>query len=349
MNKTAGPFANSIPIFVIILSTIFTGCHKDYINITNEFGRHNTFNKSKTEVAFYKFIHISRPPKSFGTQKTIFRKTALFTYNLKTKELKEIFSFDNFPYGRDAVIQEISYQNNIIAFSIHPHSNWKYKTGFKEKYSGIRLFYKDTDHTIRLIKDGRSPKLSPGERHISYLISDSVSTYVFVKSLKNNEQAIKIITDTLNTYKNFFWKSDNELILVNDTNIKMIEIPSLKISEADSSYIIHTDKITNKELKELTKDFTYKEWGIDINKHVPKSKKDRISDITRTYGSPSYRMAVFQEIEESLTNKEIEMMSDELAELKENLSQYEKQRTDHIINILITKLNDLSARKKKEQ
>lgn len=342
-------YKHLILIVLIILSAIFSGCHKDYINITNEFGRHNTFNKSKTEIAFYKFIHISRPPKSFGTQKTIFRKTALFTYNLKTKELKEIFCYEGLPYGRDAVKQDISYQNNIIAFSLHPISNWKYKKNIEEKFSGIYLFYKDTENISRLNIDGRSPKLSPDERHISYLISDSVSTYIFVKSLKNNEQAIKIITDTLNTYKNYFWKSDNELILVNDTNIKMIEIPSLKISEADSSDILNSDKITNKELTELTKDFTYKEWGIDINKHVPKSKKARINDITNAYGSSSYRMAVFQEIEESLTNKEIEMMSDELAELKENLSQYEKQRTDHIINVLITKLNDLSARRKKEQ
>ncbi len=120
----------------------------------------------------------------------------------------------------------------------------------------------------------------------------------------------------------------------------MIELSSMEITDADTSDLTYTatDKIDNKQLAELTKGFSYKDWGIDINKSVPKSKKERINDIITEYGSPSYRMAIFQEIKESLTDKEIEMMLDELTKLT-------KDHQSYIAENLIEQLNSLSDRK----
>lgn len=302
----------------LILSLLFTGCHKDYIYINNKFGRINAYNSSKTEVAFYKFIHIAKPPKGFGYQKTIFKKVALYTFNLNTKELKEVFSFEDLPYGRDGVKQGISYRNNILAFSLKPISGWKYHTEFGERFSGIHLFYKDQEKRIRLNEDGFYPLLSPDENKLIYFTKDSVSTVLWLSSVNNEPRSSKIISDTLSQYTKFIWKSDNELIFKNEKKMKMIDLSSLEITEADTSDLIYTDRdrISNKQLAELTKDFLYKDWGIDLNKSVPKSKKERINDIITGYSGPSYRMAVFQEIKGSLTVKEMKMMIDKLGRQK---------------------------------
>ena len=331
----------SLSLFVFI-----TGCHKDYIYINNEFGRINAYNNSKTEVAFYKFIHIAKPPKNFGTQKTIFKKVALYTFNINTKELKEVFSFEDLPYGRDGVKQGISYRNNILAFSLKPISGWKYHTEFGERFSGIHLFFKDQGKIIRLNPEGFYPELSPDESKLLYFTKDSIRTVLWLSSINNEQKTNNIISDTLSQYTKFIWKSDNEIIFGNEKNQKIIEISSLEITDVDTFDLMYKEKIDNKQLAKLTKDITYKEWGIDLNKSVPKSKKERINDIITEYGGPSYRMAVFQAIKEELTIKEIEIMLDELGMLRENLSSNDKQNPDQLLNILISQLKVLLESKR---
>ena len=81
---------------------------------------------------------------------------------------------------------------------------------------------------------------------------------------------------------------------------KRLDLSNSEISESTGNQEISDNKVSNKELIELTEDISFQKWGIDINKHVPKSRKARIRDLITGYGSQTYRFAVLEEIESSL-------------------------------------------------
>ena len=347
MRRTHRYLRITVLLISLILSITFTGCHKDYIYIADEFGHKNVYNNSKTEVAFYKFMHVAKPPKNFGTSKTIYKKTALYIYNIETEKLTEVYNFNNLPSGRDNWIHGLSYQDNLLAFSIRPISSWKYYKEYQEQFGGLFLYLKDKNQFQKINKNGFNPSISPDETNILYFTKDSENAVLWKNKFNSEKNGIKLISDSLNHYTKFIWTNDNEVYLKEpkDKTWKLMNLSKLSIDNYQNNDIVQTNEIDIKTLKELTKNISYKEWGIDINICVPKSEKARIKDIITGYGSQTYRMAILQEIQNNLTKQEIKDILTEIGMHKENLSSFERQKYDNTSESVIKQLNILSNQK----
>lgn len=322
--------------FIFLISS----CHKDYIYISNEFGNTSVYNKSKNEVVFYKFIHVAKPPKSFGKSKTIFKKTAVYTYNIETKKLSQIHNFGELPTTKDNWIQGLSFQNDFLAFSIRPVSNWVYHKEYENALSGIFLYDLEKNSIQKIHSKGFNPSLSPDETKILYFTKEAEISLLSEEKISTKES--KLVSDSLNHFTTFIWKDDYHVFLREPQELswKLLDLEKLTIqSEEIDTELINI--ISLRELENLTSDIPFYDWGIKIDEIVPKSKKARIKDIITAYGNQNYRLAVLEEIKDELSKDEIRKILTEIGMHKENLSSYDRSRYDMSSNLVIEKLNFL--------
>ena len=79
-------------------------------------------------------------------------------------------------------------------------------------------------------------------------------------------------------------------------------------------------------IKRLTRDITFIEWGIDLSHIVPKSSKNYINDLVELKGNVNYRKAVLEELKDQLNNDDIRDILKQIDKYKKHLEGYEKTK-----------------------
>lgn len=65
------------------------------------------------------------------------------------------------------------------------------------------------------------------------------------------------------------------------------------------------NKLSIQEIKSLTKEYAFKDWGFDLSEYFPKTKKEFINDIVILNGNLNYRKAILEVFGNDLNNDEI--------------------------------------------
>ncbi|MBN1252955.1 MAG: hypothetical protein JXR51_12605 [Bacteroidales bacterium] len=325
-------------ILVIFFTMLFGSCYEKDMYIIDKFGKNSSFNNEQTQIAFFKFIHVAKSAKGIrafpdgGIPLTLFKKIALYKYDISNNQLVEIINFKNLPKHRDSWIQKITFNSNYLAYSIYPISAWWNKQiqngeAFKsywENYSGIFVYSLKDKKNIRLCKNGFNPELSPNEKSLVYFIRDSVKIELWKFSFDDEKKYNEKIIDNIEMYSKIFWLNNDEICFTKLKSWKKYNLKTKQISNTEiTNYQILND-IEPKIIDSLTKNITYKQWGFDLKNISPKSKAEFVDDIILLAGNYNYRKAVIQEICNDLSTKEIEKILNNMDKYSDRLDKYKK-------------------------
>lgn len=327
------------PTLAILFSFLLNSCYEEYINIFTEFTP-GVYNQSKTEIAFYHFLSAGKPPKGIsrfpdgGTHDLLFKEVTLYRYNLETGNLNRVFQFGSLPSNAGFWREKISWKENSIAFSITPNSSWEWIIGqatnahfipFHEKYSGVFIHIIDQKSTHRISKEGFEPALSPDEKQVVYILSDSSSVELWKQDLSSGSDQLLsklILPDEYSPTP--FWETDNVVFLISGKQYSTFNFETFSVSESDEAPSFDRHEIKQGEISDITKSIPFKDWGIDLQSVWPRKKKDYVQDIIRLNGNLNYRKAIIEEIGNDLDIGEIEKIIDKMSKYQNSLEGIEK-------------------------
>ncbi|MEN8119412.1 MAG: hypothetical protein ABFS35_03660 [Bacteroidota bacterium] len=196
----------------------------------------------------------------------------------------------------------------------------------------------------KLLDKGYYPKFSPNGDYISYIYqSDTMMYDVKFMNLKNND-IVKIASiKNINKYE-VFWLNNHQLCYrKTNRQKKKYYVESKVISDNDQK--IKRDRsmeVSIIDIRKHKKSITYHEWGIDLQKCCPKSKKEIIEAIVDTEkGNNNYRKAILQEIENELNNNDIANLLKLIEKHKNKLNGLDKTKYEISIEETIEYLNQL--------
>jgi len=330
---------SSLLVVLIFLSFTLTGCYEDFINIYMEFTP-GVYNRAKTEIAFYQFLSAGKPPKGIsrfpdgGTHDVLFKKVTLYRYNLETGRLNTVFHFGNIPSNKSSWRETISWQQDRIAFSLSPLSTWEWMientsnaqyASLYEKYSGIFVYNIKTDSAVHIPENGFEPALSPNERQLAYLKSDSTKIELWNMNLVSGQDQPVIVLSAGDEYPpKLFWKDERTIWIVTGKEGKLLNVASGDLIAPQEELEMDLRKIGQGKISELTESISFHEWGLNLAKVWPRKRKEYIRDIVRLHGNLNYRKAILQEIGDDLEVKDIEKILDQMRDYQNSLEGSEK-------------------------
>jgi hypothetical protein len=348
---------NSFNLFkylIVIISLLISGCYAEIPLVKGGISA-GKFNHNKTKIAFLYHARVSKKATGIsaipdgGTPKILFKKSALYIYEISGNNLQEIFAYKvdiNRFYAR------VSFVNKKIAFSITPRLGWNYELKHgknkdtAENYRGIFIYDVLKNKTTRLTKKGIEPFLSPDEKYLLYFLQDTDYTSVRTIRLENNDNKLLKKFKRFNYYfaKAKYLDKSNILILKSPEsciklNIETGQSEEVSFKKAKEQFQKRaSDKVSN-----LVANLPFKKFGIDINKYCQKSKRQWCKDIIKLKGNNfGYRKAVLEELNNDMSKKDLQTLLKEMDNYKEQLNSYEKlkyelhsKQTIDFINTLI--------------
>jgi len=207
----------------------------------------------------------------------------LYLYSIDNKRIKEISKTVEVPlFSADG--QRIIYTN--------------YSSGESKIYmmdmNGENVKFRDK---------GFNPIFSPKGDYLAY-IYESDSAMYNIKIMNFSDSNIVDVRSLRSvSRRSIYWLTDNCLGFKNDDRThKKYNIGNKKISDSNETKSnANHNGISSTDIKKYTKDVTYTQWGIELQKYYPKSKKEILKSIVDTdKGNQRYRKALLQEIENEL-------------------------------------------------
>ena len=347
----------------VLALLLFMGCgYKNSIYISEE-SRYGVYNQAKTEIVFYKFLKIFKPPKGLsrfpdgGTSKTIYKDVRLYHYNIQTNKLKTIFEYGNLPYNDLRWNKKITWQKDIIAFSIRAGHSWDWSIknirntkSIAEKFRGVFIYDIPNDKVSRLTTKGFDHYLSPDEKQLIYLISDSTTAQLWNINLGDGKkQLVKNFDNVEESPSKILWQDNNKEIYFNTKDgWHKLNLNSKKITKAHSVEDKDKRTIGISKIKELTKNITYREWGVNLNEVCPKNKEERINDIVYKKGNKNYMKAILQEMGDDLSAEEIQDIINKINDHQNQLDDYINKTNYRLFHSeeMIKQLNELLEKKR---
>ncbi|MFP4024372.1 MAG: hypothetical protein ACLFVR_07575 [Thiohalospira sp.] len=326
--------------FLIIASILLsiTGCYYDHLTVTSKYS--NGVYTDKGTVIFYHSIQAGQPPKGItrfpdgGMHKNIYRNTSLYELDTNNNELNKIFDFGGILYS--SYQKNLSIQNNQLLFNIIPTMGWRLKTEndtssgvdkmLYPKNFGFFLYDLESNELKRFFYDGYCSRLSPDNGRIAYVKEDSTGVEIrqlFIDEEKN--QLVKKI-DTMSKFSPVFW-INNKQLSVRINNIQYsVDTETGKMERLNQEIDFHNKKISMYEIKRLTQNISYSDWGFELNKYWKKNNKQYVNDIVHLNGNFEYRKAVIEELSEELEKNELEAILDKMDRFAESLEGYQKSK-----------------------
>ncbi|MGM0407888.1 MAG: hypothetical protein ACQERU_07875 [Bacteroidota bacterium] len=336
---------------------LLTGCYYDHLTVTSKYS--NGVYTDNGTVIFYHSIQAGQPPKGItrfpdgGMHKNIYRNTSLYELDTINNRLNKIFDFGNLLYS--SYQKNLSVQNNKLLFSVYPTMGWRLQpendnstTSNKDLYPnhlGFFLYDLKNNELIRYIYTGNCPILSPDKNRIAYINKDS--TGVEIRQLlldENKNQLIKKI-DTMSVFSPIFWINNKQLGVRINMIPYYIDLETGEMDQLSKKIDFRENEISISEIKQLTQNINYSDWGFDLHKYWGKNKNQYINDIVHLNGNFEYRKAIIDELSKALSTKEMEGIIDKMDRLAESLeglkkSQYlfySKETKDLLIGVIIEK------------
>jgi len=149
-----------------------------------------------------------------------------------------------------------------------------------------------------------------------------------VMDFESNE-VLKIKTiKNINKYS-IYWLNNHQLCFEDvGGKKKKYDIKNRKISEHNEKKAFDRSmEISISDIKKFTKNITYPEWGIKLQKCCPKTKKEIIEALVSTHkGNENYQTAILQEIENKLSKNDVNNLLKLINEKTKKLEGTEKER-----------------------
>ena len=95
------------------------------------------------------------------------------------------------------------------------------------------------------------------------------------------------------------------------------------------------------QLKTLTDDIKYLEWGVDIDKICPLQKKEKIETLVKLQGNQKYRNAIIESLDQKIKDKDVDKIINDINNNLNGLSSYEKLGKESYAAETISKLQEL--------
>ncbi|MBA7477457.1 MAG: hypothetical protein GH155_05660 [Spirochaeta sp.] len=345
--------------FSIIIPLLTGGCYAEIPFVGNRISAAG-FNTNKSKAVFLSDAQVSKKARAIsafpdgGIPKILFRKSALYLYDMQGDKLQEIFTYSSNVRGFNS---RVSFVNGKAAFSIRPKPGWDYelKHGLDrdiiDNYRGIFIYDLAKNEITRLTQKGIEPYLSPDGKYLLYFVQGSDYTNVRTIELANNNNRLLKKYDRFNYFfaRAKFLDNSNILILKSPEtcirlNIATGESEELSFSKAKEQF--------EKEYPDDPADFLeylpFKAIGIDINEYCHKNRKQWLKDIIEMKGDNfGYRRAVLEELYNTMDKNDLQTLLNRMDNYKEQLSSYEKlkyevysKKTIDFINYLIRNKKD---------
>ena len=245
----------------------------------------------------------------------------------------------------------LAIQNNNLVFGICPSMGWDWRMKhstrsdeFKnlyDKYMGIYKYDLENKKIDHFVYDGYYQELSKDENQIIYLKRDSLGIEIWHLIIaKNKNQIVKRI-ETNTAFIPIYWINNNKVAYEANNKLNLLDLETGEINLIDKELIPKQNDVSITNIKELTADISYKEWGFNLNEYWQRSHKEYINDIIRLNGNLNYRRAIIEEIGQNLNNKKIEKIINRMDSYKNSLDGYEKTKYEFISKETIELLNDL--------
>jgi hypothetical protein len=292
---------------------------------------------SQGTIIFYYSLQASHPPKGIsrfpdgGTHQAVYKNFSLYEFDTLHKKINKIHDFGKMTSS--AWHTHLSLENNKLLFNIIPVMGRQWLTEpdtETEKYDnpriGFYLYDLKTKELRKLSYDGYDPTLSPDQQQILYKTRDGDSVSIWLLQLESLEQRQILSVDSISVFSPVFWVSNQQ------PGIRINNKPYLIDSERGSIYpltlpekILHDkNKTSITEIKRLTVDLPFKEYGFELSEVYPKNKRQYIDDLVRLRGNFDFRKAIIEELTEDLTQKELNNIIEAMDRYAESLSGLEK-------------------------
>jgi len=334
-------------LFIIGICFLLSSCYEDFIVINSTF-KSVKRSKDSSQVFFFHYLQAGQPPKGIsrfpdgGIHKIIYKNTSLYSFDIKNKELFKIYDFGNLPFNN--VLEHISLQNNNITFSISPLMGWDWirkhssDSSFikiQSKYNGFYTCDLETKSLNRFINEGYYPEISPDGKQIIYLKKDTAHIEIWHLSINKNENhLLKNIVDD-SPYTSLKWKNNESIYFKSNDKTYEMYVNTNNAILIKNKIDFKTDYIPIKDIKELTSEISFKNWGLNLADFWQKNKNEYLQDIIKLNGNLNYRKAVLQSLSEDLNKVDLEYILEQMQKYEDSLEAYKK--TEYKLNSKETK------------
>ena len=324
-------------IILVIISFSFTSCYEDYLVISSKF-ESGKINADSSKIVFFHILQASQPPKGIsrfpdgGTHHIIYKNVSVYTFDLIEQKIEQIFDFGNLPYS--SWIYNTSVQNNSVTFSISPISGWEWSINnstkpenyisLSEKYMGFYKYNFDSEELSQFKYNAYYPKLSPDENQVIYLKRDSVGVNICYFNIIEKKNKILKKIESNSAFITINWINNENIAYKFDRDFNSINLQTNETELIDEKLILKPLKTSMKEIEELTKHFTFSDWGFNLPNYWQKSIHEYIDDIVLLNGNINYRKAIIQTISSQLTQKDYEDILNRMEKYETSLKGLEK-------------------------
>jgi len=329
---------------IVLFFTVpaLTGCYEDYLLITSNY-KSVVVSADSNTVFFFHFLKAVQPPKGIsrlpdgGSYKTVYKNVKVFSYHLKTGELKSIHDFGTIPFNQ--VLDHIAVQNDNIVFSLSPLIRWDWikkhnpDSIYKSLYNEYTGFYKYniSNKTLnRFVYNGFYPQLSPDNKQIVYLKRDSVQLSIWHLDIYQdiNQKLKSLNVDA--PYKPIIWKDSTSIYYKTQDSVNLLAIRDKTVQITNSGIDFYPNKFPVSKIREMTSKFTFEQWGFNLKRHFNKSNQQYINDIVMLNGNFNYRKAIIEVISNEISSDDILNMINGLEEHQNKLQGSEKMKYEII-------------------
>lgn len=332
--------------YIIAISLLFllTGCYYDHLMLIPDYSQGIYTNQGT--IIFYYSLQAGHPPKGIsrfpdgGTLKAVYKNFSLYEFDTISKKINKIHDFGKMTSS--AWHLHLSLEKDKLLFNIIPIMGRQWLTEpdtVTEKYNnpriGFYLYDLKTKNLKKLHFDGYDPTLSPDVQQIIYKKRAGDSVSIWHLQLKTMENKQIVLVDTPSVFSPLFWINNNQPGIRIRNKQYTLDLETGYINPLQKEIDLYTNKASITDIKKLTHELNFKDWGFELSKHYPGSKRQYIADIVLLHGNLNFRKAIIEELAEDLTIKELENIIETMDRYAESLSGFEKSK--YIFNAEETK------------
>lgn len=340
-------------IFTLIL-TILEGCYSEEVLITEK-SSHGTFGPDDHTILFFKTVKAFHESKGLarlpdgGPIDIIYYDVSLYSYDTISSYLKKITSLGELMGWPSQWKSRLSSGDQTISFSLQYLSPGLGTIAETSEFQpGIYYISENSRKLQRFSKEGEKVDVSPDGKKICYFSErDSVSEIKIAGLTTKNVRKIKLPENIELAFLEWDKTGENLLLYTGYKDkkgfgVEKLDIENETITSTSFPYKKHWgQEVLISDVKRHTTGITFKDWGLDISRIVPKSKKKYIKDLVNMKGNNNYRTAVLNEIKDELDNEDISEILDKIETQKERLDGYSLVRFENNSEKIVKLLEDL--------
>lgn len=316
----------------------FTSCYENYLIITSDFSS-PVISADSNKIFFFHYLEASQPPKGIsrfpdgGTHYSIYRNVSMYAYDINQEQLTKILNFGKLPFNQK--IDHIALRKDQLVFSLSPLMGWQrlkkyysdstYQTIYNE-FIGFYQYNIAQEKLTRFRIDGFYPELSPNENQIVFLKRDSTNLSLWLHDLNTaiTEELKKFDDDSpLNPIE---WKDTTHVFVRVDGNVYEFDTKNKTWQKTTEIVEFYPNKIPIRQVKELTSEVSFSNWGFHLPDLFPKSKKQFIEDIICLNGNLNYRKAIIQSFAPELSKEDFKDILNQMNKYESRLDGYEQTK-----------------------